>query len=162
MKLKLCFLMVFLLSGCAYTQYTNYQDKYQEYIIVKNEKLSKEEVTTKLKEILTSEWAPIEFDNNMGIITKWKGTRDKRGGYIIPTPFIVAFGKFSSGTPGAFRIIANISEEKPYKISLKVEAKILTPLDPKPEDLYVTQEDVDKVAKGIQGYIIKDMEEKFL
>jgi hypothetical protein len=43
-----------------------------------------------------------------------------------------------------------------------VEAKILTPLDPKPEDLYVTQWDVDKVAKGIQGYIIKDMEEKFL
>ncbi len=153
--------MLFLLSGCIYTQYTNYQDKYQDYLIVKNEKLSKEEVAKKLKDILSSEWAAIETDNYMGIVTKWKGTRDRRGGYFIPTPFIIAFGRYSSGTHGAYRIIANISDEKPYKITIKVEGKKLMLLDSKPEDLNVTQEDVDKVAKGIQGYIMQDMEDKF-
>src|SRR6266567_2191091 len=90
-----------------------------------------------------------EDRSNFKMTTKWRNERDKSTFYFA----LFAYALTSSGTPGSYRAIAKLSEERPYLITLDVESKML----------YVaneTQEEVNLVAKGIRSSLLDKINDK--
>src|SRR6266702_4658766 len=126
MKIKvfygLLLLMMCLTSqGCISSAHSQYKDSGLPWVTVNDDLLKKEYIYQQLRELLVSEWASIETEDrsNFKMTTKWRNERDKSTFYFA----LFAYALTSSGTPGSYRAIAKLSEERPYLITLDVESK---------------------------------------
>jgi len=118
--------------------------------------MTEAEALEKAKKVITG-WMPLDLDASTPtkFTTKYKAVQNTQTVWVVPTPFFVTAGTYSSGPAAMFRVTAELVMSDPVTIDIRVSGMPVQVLN-RPE-LTATPEQVTAMELGIRDPMIRDL-----
>lgn len=153
------------LQGCIWWSHTGGRnesigtDSMSGYIVVTRKGMTEEQAMEKAKTVITG-WAPLDLDASTPakLTTTYKAVQDTQTVWVVPSPFFIAAGTYSSGPAAMFRVTAELVTSDPVTVDIRVSGKPVMVIN-HPE-LTATPEQVVAMELGIRDPMIRDLKKK--